>query len=205
MYEVSSSEIKSWIYSLNRMGLHCHFLVDSLSVMNHCLHLDKSPRSFSSESVREKVPDGNTALNHLRGECQAVYFPSGWGPSCKLYCPDSSQAGSWGWGRQVFPSLPGSGHTREQGPLGDVTRPCHEGDDSNNVWHQAVPRVCMISCTVHQDCTLSTLTTIAPSAPGHPTWTLFMCKVSTWPSVEQAKTAALCTYLHLPTTDNKCL
>ena len=109
------------------MGLHCHFLVDSLSVMNHCLHLDKSPRSFSSESVREKVPDGNTALNHLRGECQAVYFPSGWGPSCKLYCPDSSQAGSWGWGRQVFPSLPGSGHTREQGPPGWCHEPVSRG------------------------------------------------------------------------------
>ena len=186
------------------MGLHCHFLVDSLSVMNHCLHLDKSPRSFSSESVREKVPDGNTALNHLRGECQAVYFPSGWGPSCKLYCPDSSQAGSWGWGRQVFPSLPGSGHTREQGPPGW----CHEPMSRGWGQWQCVISGCSPGVYDIMHCTpgLYTLNNHnhRPKCR-HPTWTLFMCKVSTWPSVEQAKTAALCTYLHLPTTDNKCL
>ena len=102
--------------------------------MNHCLHFDKLPRSFSSESVADQVPDGNPALNHLGGECQAVYFPAGV-PGCPtqvVNCTALTQPepgrGAWDKGQGSHNYL--APDTKESDPMERVIRrverPCHE-------------------------------------------------------------------------------
>ena len=102
--------------------------------MNHCLHFDKLPRSFSSESGADQVPDGNPALNHLGWECQAVYFPAGV-PGCPtqvVNCTALTQPepgrGAWDKGQGSHNYL--SPDTKESDPMErvirGVERPCHE-------------------------------------------------------------------------------
>ena len=167
--------------------------------MNHCLHLDSSLPEASPLSQWEKRFRMGTLLWIIcEGSVRLCIFrPAGVQVvNCTGLTQLRARQGPGDEGGKcshLYLAL-GSRESRDRDPLGDVRSPCHEAMSRGRGQWQCVTSVWSPGVYDIMHCTpgLYTLNTHnhRPKCR-HPTWTLFICKVSTWPSVEQAKTSAL--------------